>query len=74
MSLPLETRAAAAVVALATTAAIINVVAEIGHPAPDGYGMLAVFGSPQHGSRTVKVAQSGPEALQVLPGKRAIEH
>ena len=41
MNLPLHTRALALAVALSTTAAILTTVAEIGHPSPDGYGVIA---------------------------------
>jgi hypothetical protein len=43
MSLPLHTRAAALVAALSTSAAVIVTVAEIGHPAPDGQGLVATL-------------------------------
>jgi hypothetical protein len=41
MSLPLHTRAAALVAAMSTAAAVIVTVAEIGHPPPDGQGVVA---------------------------------
>lgn len=41
MSLPLHTRAAALVAAMSTAAAVIVTVAEIGHPPPDGQGIVA---------------------------------
>jgi hypothetical protein len=47
MGLPLHARAAALVAALSTTAAIIVTMAEIGHPPPDGAGMLAFLGAPE---------------------------
>jgi hypothetical protein len=43
MGLPLHARAAALAAALSTTAAIIVTMAEIGHPPPDGAGMLSLF-------------------------------
>lgn len=41
MSLPLHTRAAALVAALSTAAAVLVTVAEMGHPPPDGQGLVA---------------------------------
>jgi hypothetical protein len=46
MDLPLHARAAALVAALSTTAAIVVTIAEIGHPPPDGAGMLAFLQVP----------------------------
>ena len=47
MGLPLHARAAAFVAALSTTAAIIITMADIGHPPPDGAGMLAFVYAPE---------------------------
>jgi hypothetical protein len=41
MGLPLHTRAAALAASLSVTAAVIITVAEVGHPPPDGAGLLA---------------------------------
>lgn len=40
MSLPLHTRAFAFVAALSTTAAVITVLSEVGHPPPPGTDLL----------------------------------
>jgi hypothetical protein len=66
MKLPHHTRAAALVAALATTAAIVNVMAEIGHPPPSGQGMLAWLQGPATPLARVSVAQA--PGTQVDPG------
>jgi hypothetical protein len=66
MNLPLHTRALALVTALSTTAAIIVTVAEIGHPSPDGYGVIAsVF--VREAVRTPAVALVTVETAKVQP-------
>lgn len=47
MNLPLHTRAAALVIALSTTAAIIVTLAEMGHPPPDGSGAILSLIAPE---------------------------
>ena len=47
MDLPLYTRAAAFVVACSTAASIIVTVAEMGHPPPDGRGVIESLLAPQ---------------------------
>jgi hypothetical protein len=64
MGLPLHTRAAALAAALSTTAAIIVTMAEIGHPPPDGTGMLALFHAPE-GPPPGRVAQADGHAAKV---------
>ena len=63
MGLPLHTRAAALVAALSTTAAIIVTMAEIGHPPPDGYGLLSLLQVPDRGSPQL-LAPVKPEPVQ----------
>lgn len=63
MHLPLHTRALALVVALSTAAAIVITVAEIGHPPPDGQGVIALLFTPKPSSvgEAATVAAHAPQ-------------
>jgi hypothetical protein len=63
MGLPLHARAAALVAALSTTAAIVVTIAEIGHPPPDGAGMLAFLRAPE-APAPVRVMTARPQPPQ----------
>jgi hypothetical protein len=66
MSLPMYTRAAALLGAVAVTATIVDVIAQIGHPGPGGYEVLSVLQPAPMTAGLLRLASVQPEA-PVMP-------
>jgi hypothetical protein len=60
MSLPLHVHAAALLAAITVTTVVVDVMAEIGHPGPEGAGVLALF------KPTPQAAQSAFAGVVIL--------
>lgn len=58
------TRAAALVAALTVTAVIVDVIAEIGHPPPDGFTVLTLLSRPASPIAAVHAAPANAESAQ----------
>jgi hypothetical protein len=67
MGLSLHTRATALVASLSIAAAVIVTVAEIGHPPPEGAGMIASLLDSMSARPTGGDAQSGTQVAAEAP-------
>ena len=61
MSLPMFTRAAALLGAVAVTVTIVDVIAQIGHPGPEGYEVLSLLQPAPLTAGLLRVASVRPD-------------